>query len=190
MHGLTKACVILTTAVTFCAPARARADGYVSPWIGMHAVDRNDDGRGTFGVTGGYMAGGVFGFEGDVGYSADFFGPSQIGKGHVINVMGNFILGVPIGGDDGAGVRPFVTGGLGLLRTHIDAGRLVNASLSSNDFAYDFGAGMMGFFSDHFGLRGEVRYLRTLEDSNRGSGIDFEAGRLRFWRATAGVTFR
>jgi len=87
-------------------------------------------------------------------------------------------------------VRPFVTGGLGVLRTHIDAGRLVNASLTSNDLAYDVGAGMMGFFSDHFGVRGEVRYLRTLEDGNRGSGVDFEAGRLRFWRATAGVTFR
>jgi hypothetical protein len=190
MQGLTKACVIFTTAVTICAPARARADGYVSPWIGIHAVDRNDDGRGTFGVTAGYMGGGVFGFEGDLGYSADFFGPSQIGEGYAINVMGNFILGVPIGGDHGAGVRPFVTGGLGLLRTHIDAGRLVNVSLSSNDFAYDVGAGMMGFFNEHFGLRGEVRYLRTLQDTNRGSGIDFENGRLRFWRATAGVTFR
>src|SRR5262245_63813538 len=190
MRGLTKACVILTTAVTVCAPAQVRADGYVSPWIGVHAVDSNDDGRGTFGVTAGYMAAGIFGFEADVGYSADFFGPSQFGEGYAINVMGDAILGVPIGGDDGAGIRPFVSGGFGLLRTHIDAGRLINATLSSNNLAYDVGAGMMGFFSEHFGLRGELRYFRTLEDTNRGSGIDLERGRLRFWRASAGVTFR
>src|SRR5436190_7081943 len=98
MQGLTKACVCLTTAVIICAPGRARAEGYVAPWIGMHAVDRNDDGRGTFGVTTGYMAGGVFGFEGDVGYASNFFGPTQIGEGYAISVMGNFILGIPIGG--------------------------------------------------------------------------------------------
>ena len=49
---------------------------------------------------------------------------------------------------------------------------------------------MMGFFSQHIGLRGEVRYIRALQDTERGDGIDFEAGRLRFWRASAGVTFR
>jgi hypothetical protein len=40
---------------------------------------------------------------------------------------------------------------------------------------------MMGFFNQHIGLRGEVRYLRTLEDTN---------GRLHYWRAAAGLTFR
>jgi len=49
---------------------------------------------------------------------------------------------------------------------------------------------MMGFFSDHVGLRGDVRYLRLLQDTNFGSGIDFNPGKVRYWRVSAGVTFR
>jgi hypothetical protein len=190
MRRLTTACVILTTAMIACVPDEARADGYVTPWIAVNAVNETDDGRGGFGVTAGYMGAGIFGFEADVGYASDFFGPSQFGQGYAITAMGNAILGIPIGGDHGAGVRPFVSGGLGLLRTHIEAGTLVNLSRSTNEFADDVGAGMMGFFNQHVGLRGEVRYVRALRDTNRGSGIDFDQGRLRFWRASAGVTFR
>jgi hypothetical protein len=190
MRGLTTSCVILTTVAIVGVPDEARADGYVTPWIAVNAVNETDDGHGGFGVTTGYMGAGVFGFEADVGYTSDVFGPSQFGEGYAITAMGNAIFGIPIGGDHGAGVRPFVSGGLGLLRTHIDAGALVNLTQSNNAFAYNIGAGMMGFFNQHVGLRGEVRYVRALQDTNRGSGIDFEPGRLRFWRASVGVTFR
>jgi opacity protein-like surface antigen len=190
MRGVTIGCVLLTTAMLVSVPDEARADGYVTPWIAISAVSANDEGRGGFGVTTGYMGAGIFGFEADVGYMSDFFGLSQFGDGYGITAMGNAILGIPIGGDHGVGVRPFVSGGLGLLRTHIDAGPLNDLTRSNNEFAYNLGAGMMGFFSQHVGLRGEVRYMRALQDTNRGSGIDFEAGPLRFWRASAGVTFR
>jgi hypothetical protein len=66
----------------------------------------------------------------------------------------------------------------------------VSLSRSTNEFAYDLGAGMMGFFNQHVGMRGEVRYVRALRDTDRGSGVDFDPGRLQFWRASAGVTFR
>ena len=50
----------------------------------------------------------------------NFFGSSrEFGNNYAITVMGNFILGVPIGGTHGAGVRPFLSGGFGLMRTHI-----------------------------------------------------------------------
>jgi hypothetical protein len=182
--------VILTAAVIVSLPDEARADGYVTPWIAATAVNETDDGHGGFGIAIGYMGAGIFGFEADVGYASDAFVPGQFGEGYAITAMGNAILGIPIGGDHGAGVRPFVSGGLGLLRTHIDAGTLVNLTRSNNGFAYNAGAGMMGFFNQHVGLRGEVRYVRALQDTDRGSGIDFEAGRLRFWRVSAGVTFR
>ena len=48
----------------------------------------------------------------------------------------------------------------------------------------------MGFFNQHFGLRGDVRYLGTLHDVDVASGVNFEPGLLRYWRVSAGVTFR
>ena len=65
-----------------------------------------------------------------------------------------------------------------------------NFSRSNNEFGYNVGAGMMGFFNDHVGLRGDVRDLRTLEDVDRGSGTDFEPGAFHYWRLSGGVTFR
>ena len=49
---------------------------------------------------------------------------------------------------------------------------------------------MMGFFNEHIGLRGDVRYLRGLDDADRGRGVDLEPTRARFWRLSGGVTFR
>jgi Outer membrane protein beta-barrel domain len=191
MRAVTKRCVLCLSAVITCVPVQARADGYVAPWIGANAASSTDDGRGVFGVTMGYMATGLFGFEADVGYSPEFFGSTnEFGSVTGITVMGNAILGIPIGGDHGAGIRPYVSGGFGLMRTHTERGSIVDQSRSTNEFGYDLGGGMMGFFNQHIGLRGDLRYLRTLEDTNRGSGTDFAPGRLRYWRATVGLTFR
>jgi hypothetical protein len=187
----TSACLICTVVAILFASVRVRADGYITPWLGLSVATATDNGRGSFGATTGYMAAGVFGFEADVGYSPDLFGSSNdFSGGHAITVMGNAILGIPIGGTDGAGVRPFISGGLGFVRTHIDGGTNAAVSRSSNEFAYDVGGGMMGFFSDHVGLRGDLRYLRTLRDTDRGSGVDFDPGNRRYWRASVGVTFR
>jgi opacity protein-like surface antigen len=186
-----KPCVLCVSAVMMCVPVSARADGYVAPWVGANALNSTDAGRSAFGVTMGYMAGGIFGFEGDVGYSPQFFGSTtDFGSVTSITVMGNAILGIPIGGDHGAGIRPFVSGGVGLMRTHAERGIILDRSQSTNDFGYALGGGIMGYFNQHIGLRTDVRYLRTLVDSNRGSGTDLDPGRLRYWRATAGVTFR
>jgi len=187
MRHLTKACLLLAAAV--CIPVQARAEGYVTPWIGASGLSSTDAGRTALGVTAGYMAAGILGFEGDFGYAPDFFGLNELGKSSAITTAGNFILGVPFGGTNGAGVRPFVSGGLVLIRTHLE-NDVLDVSRTNNGVGYNVGAGMMGFFSDHVGLRGDVRYLRLLQDTNLGSGIDFNPGKVRYWRVSAGVTFR
>ena len=67
---------------------------------------------------------------------------------------------------------------------------------SSNHFAYNLGVGAMGFFNDHVGIRGDVRYLRTLNgnvvDRLDSSGLDvggFDLGGFHFWRVAAGWSF-
>ncbi|PYR07914.1 MAG: hypothetical protein DMG00_16175 [Acidobacteria bacterium] len=106
--------------------------------------------------------------------------------------MGNLIVGVPIGGTRGAGVRPFATAGLGLLRTQIDGGTIANVRSSNNELGWNVGAGVMGYFSDHFGLRGDIKYLRGFEDLNTGNTVIDLNGKnqLHFWRADIGVVIR
>ncbi len=200
MRRALRAFVVLATVALIWAPAQARADGYVSPWVAANAgagfSNGNinfDNGRAGFGVNAGAMGGGIFGGEVDFGYSPSFFGTTNdFGTNSVIDLMGNVIVGVPIGGTRGAGVRPFVTAGLGLMRRQIDGGTVFNVSSSTNDFGWNAGGGVMGFFSDHVGLRGDIRYLRTINasDVSVSQPFNFSEGDFHFWRAAIGVVFR
>jgi opacity protein-like surface antigen len=169
----------------------------VAPWIGSAFGSSIDNGRGTFGVSAGGMGGGIVGAEFDFGYNPSFFGTkNDFGNNSVLNATVSLIVGVPIGGTYGKGVRPYVLGGVGLIRTQVDG--LTNTNLfrpasSDNMFGWDAGAGVMGFFNDHVGLRGEVRYLRGTHDMNESTGInsiDFNGNKLHFWRPSIGVVFR
>ena len=168
----------------------AHADGFVSPWAGVHFGSDVDNGRGAFGVNAGYMGAGVIGGELDFGYSPSFFGTvNDFGHNTVIDVMGNLIVGVPIGGTHGAGFRPFVTGGVGLIRTQIDGGTIATVSQSNNEFGWNAGAGAMGYFNQHVGIRGDVRYFRNFSgDAFSFNNID--AATFHFWRLSAGVVLR
>ena len=197
MRRALKGFVGMATAALIWAPAQARADGYVSPWVaansgaGFQSGNVFDNGRAGFGVTAGAMGAGIFGAEVDFGYSPSFFGTSSdFGTNSVIDVMGNLIVGIPVGGTSGKGVRPYVTAGLGLIRTQVDGGILFPVSSSNNDFGWNAGLGVMGFFNDHVGLRGDLRYLRTLENNSTSTDIDFDPGGFHFWRASAGVVIR
>src|SRR5437867_2732337 len=192
MRRALQACVVMATIGLVWAPAQARPDGYVSPWVAANAgagfSNGNinfDNGRAGFGVNAGAMGGGIIGGEVDFGYSPSFFGTTNdFGSNSVIDLMGNLIVGVPVGGQHGAGIRPFFTAGLGLMRRQIDGGTLVQVSSSTNDFGWNAGAGVMGFFSDHVGLRGDIRYLRTINTNNATvTNIDFSEGDFHFWRA-------
>jgi Outer membrane protein beta-barrel domain len=192
---------VVAALMIFAAPRTASAEGFVSPWIGVNFGsdpfpglvhgDVIDGGRTSFGVTAGYMGGGIIGGEVDFGYSPSFFGDeSDFGSNNLLTAMGNIIVGIPIGGTHGAGVRPYVTGGIGLIRTSY--GEILNFdAISNNDFGYNLGAGIMGYFNSHFGLRGDVRYFRNLEDhSSVVNGVNVDLGGLHFWRASLGVVIK
>ena len=85
------------------SPAAARADGLFIPFIGWNfggdagseLSDAVDASRFVYGVSAGWMGAGVIGFEGDFGYSPDFFGKSDGGNTRVLTALGNVIVGVP-----------------------------------------------------------------------------------------------
>ncbi len=72
------------------------------------------------------MGAGIFGFEVDFGYAPNFFESTEgdadfdYGDSNVTTLMGNVILGIPIGGQTGLGIRPYVSGGVGLIKSSID----------------------------------------------------------------------
>jgi opacity protein-like surface antigen len=133
----------------------------------------------------------VIGYEFDFGYSPSFFGTdNDFGSNTVITAVGNIVIGIPIGGTRGPGIRPYVVGGVGLIRTQIDGGSFVNISESNNEFGYDLGGGISGFFSDHIGLRGDLRYFRWLHEDETQPGVNFNLGTFNFWRASIGLVIR
>jgi len=51
---------------------------------------------------------------------------------------------------------------------------------------------LTGYFNDHVGLHGDLRYFRSLTGDSGGLIIDpreFDLGDFDFWRGTVGVSF-
>src|SRR5215831_8447656 len=172
MRRALKGLIVAAAAAVALAPAAAHAEGYFSPWASANGGSGFDNGRAGFGFDVGGMGAGIIGGELDFGYSPSFFGTdNDFGHNTVINLMPNLIVGIPIGGTHGPGIRPFGTFGVGLLRTQIDGGTIAKVSSSNNQWGWDAGVGAMGFFNDHFGLRGDLKYLRGFEDLATGNQV-------------------
>lgn len=176
-------------------PGQARADWLLAPFAGVSFGGDAPGQEFTWGGSVGWMGAGIFGFEADFGYSPKFF-ESGVDTDidffdsdlNITTLMGNLIVGIPIGGDDGP-VRPYATAGIGLMRTSVpDAGAFFD-NVTSNDLGFNIGVGVMGFASRHVGFRGDLRYFRNMSESE-GSDINFDVGGFKFWRGTGGVVFR
>jgi opacity protein-like surface antigen len=194
-----KRCLWIAAFALGLAPGAARADFLFTPYAGMtFGKDASGHEHGMYGVSFNWMGKGIAGAEIDLGYSPNFFEPKNCttcntltGSNNVLDLMFNGVIGVPIGGQKGIGVRPYGLIGFGLLRQEVP-GISDAFKVTTNDFGFDVGGGTYIFFSDHWGIRGDLRYLRSLQDNNSGSGSfpDFAAGKFDFWRWTAGVTIR
>ena len=182
------------------APSAAWADGYFVPFIGANFggdVGRplsetvNDRNRFSWGFGVGGMAGGIFGAEFDFGYTNNFYASNGtvVTKSNLITAMPALVIGIPIGGQSGGGVRPYFLAGAGLLRRDVDF-NTVDFGLEQR-LRVQLGGGVMGYFSDHVGLRGDLRYFRNFKaDDIDLSGVDIERGTFNFGRASLGVLFR
>ena len=179
----------------------ASADWMFTPFIGAtlapnaeFSLGDLDDAIGervTFGASATWMGAGIVGVQIDFGSTPNFFqveaGPNDFdfGDGNVTTLMANVVLGAPIGGQSGPGVRPYGSGGFGLFRTNIDAGDFFEG-INSNDFGANIGGGVHIFFNDDIGINGDIRYFRALQQSDD----EFSFEDFDFWRAVVGLTFR
>ena len=187
-----RAVAAVVLAILILVPAApARADVVLTPYIGSLFGGDLPNNKVSYGATAAFMGAGIFGAEVGFNWTPKFV-PATATAGDVrqASLMGNLIVGIPIGDSDQAGhFRPYVTGGAGLFRATQKESDFFDR-IHSNDFAVNFGGGIMAFFSEHVGLRGDVRYFRTLTDDNAGSGVDFELGDLNFWKFDVGAAFK
>jgi len=190
--------LVLTTFFAMTAPAAARADGLLVPFVGVNfggnsgkalsnAIDAK---RFDWGISLAYMGAGILGVEADIAHSPDFYGKTDLGGSSVLTATGNLLIGIPIGGQKGVGFRPYGLAGLGVVRSSIDAFGDV-AGRDTTEAAWDFGGGAMFFFANHVGVRGEVRYFRTFSDvAFDVLGVTPVRETLDFTRASVGFIVR
>ncbi|HTM34005.1 MAG TPA: outer membrane beta-barrel protein [Vicinamibacterales bacterium] len=171
----------------------ARADWLLTPYLGVTFGGDTGGQHVTYGGSFGWMGAGIIGFEVDGAFAPDVFDTDDgvdlsIKDSNATTLMANLIVGAPIGGQ--AGVRPYVSGGAGLLRSRVqDVDQFFD--VDDNSFGVNIGGGVMAFVRQNFGIRGDIRYFRGLQDVNVDrSGASLNLGTFDFWRGTFGVTFR
>lgn len=176
----------LVAAIALALPAAASAQTFLTPYAGATTGGDAPTSKATGGVS--LMFVKTVGIEVDFGYTPDFFDEnddlSLVADSNVTTLMANLAIAPGEGP-----VRPYGVAGLGLLRTRIETGDLLE-DVDTNDLGLSLGGGVIGMFSDNVGVRGDVRYIRRLQDPEDDDELDLEVGDFHFWRVTGGVTFR
>lgn len=176
--------LVFTATMLVTNAGTATAQGFFTPFAGYNfggdsvncASLRNcDDKRMNIGMAFGSTRR-IFGTEQEVAYVRHFFGDTATGGGSMLTAMTNLLVIVPAGP-----VQPYGVLGLGLIRAH------PSSSGTKNSLGYDIGGGVNLFFTKRFGLRADVRRIRSMQ---RVTLLVFSGEKLEFWRASLGVTFR
>ena len=212
---------LLRTALTLLflgsVAAPARADWYLTPSIGaafggaanqfvFNDLDDEFEQRMNFGGSFGWRSKGIFGVEVDYNVAPNFFqftgGTNDFDlfdlDSSVQTLMGNVVIALPIGGSSGMGFHPYLTAGLGTIRTQLRSESDVFDDITSNDTGFNVGGGAHFFLGTHFGLRADVRYVRGFESLDDEDPIEdnpffdqpIATDVFNYTRGTVGLTFR
>jgi hypothetical protein len=189
-------------------PAIVSADWQIAPFLGLTfkgdtTLLDSEQAAGkvhwSFGASVTYIGGGPVGVEGLVSYTPGFFQqdnpplgdngepPVTVAESRTLAIMGNVVLTTPRSWNE-YGLRPFVSGGVGLLRaTEIDVLELF--PINSNLLGYNIGGGAVGFLTDRVGMRFDLRYFSNLKPSD---DLDAAIGRvhLSYWTSSVGVVLK
>lgn len=199
---ITATLVLMTSAAV---PSAASAEWLFTPFLGSTfggSANIGGDGEDfddeferklNYGASLAWTGGGAVGFEIDFGYSPNFFQVSAddddfdfAGDSNVTTLMANLTVGSGVGT-----VRPYAVGGLGLIKTRIQDAPQLFDDIDTNDFGFNLGGGVMGFFSENIGIRGDIRYFRSFQDDEEGDDdLDIGLSSFKFWRGTVGITFK
>jgi hypothetical protein len=193
-------------------PARASAEWQFAPFVGFtfkggtnladpDALNAIEQRHWNLGGTVRLVGAGPFGLESVVLYIPGLFQgearslfpgdpPSTIiTSSYGLALLGNVVLTTPRAWNE-YGLRPFVSGGAGLLRAVHNGGVF---AVRANVLGYNVGGGAVGFLSDRVGVRFDLRYFRHVppgpEVTDSTPALD-DRVRLHFWTGTVGVVFK
>ena len=189
-------------------PGTANADWQLTPFLGLtfkgdttllDFETATGEEHWTFGGAVALVGSGPIGAEGLFSYTPGFFQredpplidgvvPPDIIESRTFALMGNLLLTIPRSWNE-YGLRPFVSGGIGLLSaTATDAQRFL--PVEAKLLGYNVGGGAVGFLTDRVGLRFDLRYFSNLKPSDDPELIATGRVHLSYWTGSVGVVFR
>jgi opacity protein-like surface antigen len=182
---------ILAALILVGSARQAQAQGFISPFVGYNfggdagcpAITNCDDKRVNYGVGFGAL-GSIVGFEAEIAHTSDFFGTTPYQSTSVLTFMGNFMVAPKFGP-----IQPYGLGGIGLLRNAVES---AGQNSDQNQIAWDVGGGLIGFFSAHVGVRGDIRYFHSFQviDFSRFPNLPVRDTKLDFGRVSVAVVFK
>lgn len=193
MHMRSTTAAFATALVVFTLgfPVTSRAQGFISPLIGYDfggdsgcpAIRGCEEKNLNIGVGLGTL-GSLFGGELEISYARDFFGDAPDYESSVLTGMANLLISPPFGP-----FRPYGTVGLGLIRSHVDTTLGLGSDVANNDFGWNIGGGMIIFFGEHVGIRGDIRHFHAFQALSL-LGLSLGDTKLDFGRASGAMVFR
>jgi hypothetical protein len=184
----TGACAVLLVLAT---ASLARAQGFISPFIGYNfggdsgceQISNCENKSRNLGVSLGSM-GSIVGGEFELNFIDNFFGDRTDVSSNVFTLMGNVMFAPKVGA-----VQPYVLTGLGLMKTHVEFTVPGLIEANNNHLAWDIGGGVIGFFTPHFGVRGDLRYFHAFQDVDI-FGLSIADTKIDYGRVSGGVIFK
>jgi len=188
------AVAILVGAAALSLPASAAAQFFINPSIGYNfggdsgcpAITGCEAKNLNWGVSFGAI-GSVVGTEVEFTDTSNFYGETAVTKTRVTTIMGHFLFAPKFGP-----VQLYGLGGLGLLKSQVDATGGAAVDEDQNDFGYDVGGGLMIFFGQHVGVRTDFRYFQSFDALKLIGLAELRQNdnKLNFNRFSAGVVFK
>ena len=206
LRALAVACACL-----LAAPAAASAEWHITPMVGLTFAGKTtivDPEQGTSerhpNLSGSValLGGGLLGVEGIVAVTPGFFQrgdesglftpgdeSSLLDSSRAITLMGNVVLTAPRRWTEYF-LRPFVSGGFGLMRVSKREISTVDLfPLTLNLAAYNIGGGAVGFFTRRTGVRFDLRYYSTIRGTDHGPVAVGDVS-VRYMTASVGLVIR
>ena len=161
--------VVILIAGFVSIPSAARAQAFVAPWIGGNVGVPSGVSPIAFGAAVGGSAAGIIDLDLEVAHSPSDGG----GLGSLLTMMGDVSFGVPFGRHGGTHFRPYVSAGVGLIRSRFE-GVLIGDAITRDVLGEAFGGGLAVYPTRHLGVRADLRYFHP----------------FNFWRTSMGLVIR
>lgn len=179
----------------------ARAEWHFTPMVGFTTFGNTSlvdleaaTGKRHVHIGGGVslLGGGIVGAEVITLWTRGFFETGDldlIDSSRTVSAMANIVITAPRRWTEYS-LRPFVSGGLGLMHAHVSpAADLLPIRL--NTVGVNVGGGVIGFLSDRTGVRFDVRYHSTLNRLNADDDAPaIGPVHLRYVTASIGIVLR